>query len=103
LFRSAAGLTPEKIKYALGPDRPRLRRLDLRSRNGFKRSAQFIVHHQTWRGFGGISGGSTSANRRIVHRHTAGAFTEKLSAEIKCGRARSLARPNYSGTFETLP
>src|SRR5205823_1863337 len=51
----------------------------------------------------GIYGGSTSANRRIVHRHTAGAFTEKLSAEIKCGRARSLARPNYSGTFETLP
>ena len=29
-----------KIKYALGPDRSRLRRLDLRARDGFKGSAQ---------------------------------------------------------------
>jgi len=94
---------PEKTKYSFGSDRPRLRRFDVRPRDGFKGSAQLVVDYQARCRSGCVSGGAAFADRRIVHRHAARAFAEKFSTKTKCGRARPSARPNNSRAFETLP
>src|SRR6266568_1760682 len=101
--RPSTGLAPEKTKYSFGSDRPRLRRFDVRARDGFKGSAQLVVDYQARCRSGCVSGGAAFAYRRTVHRHTARAFAEKFSTKTKCRRARPSARPNYSRAFETLP
>ncbi len=61
--RRAAGLDPEEIEYALGPDRSRLRRAHLCARHELKRGAQFIVDHQARSRSRRVSGRSAFADR----------------------------------------
>ena len=58
--------------------------LTLRACHAVQGSAQPAVGYQAWNGSRRVPRTSAPANRRIVHRDTAGASAKELATEVKC-------------------